>query len=74
MEKAKKTEMDYTLEEAMELLKKVSEDLESGEHTLEESFDLYQKGIALTAYCNSCIDRVEKKCLVIREGEVPHEL
>ncbi len=56
-----------SLEENMEQLKNVLQDLESGEHSLEESFSLYEKGIKLVRQANAQIDLVEKKIQVLKE-------
>ena len=56
-----------TLEENMEQLKNVLQDLESGEHSLEESFSLYEKGIKLVRQANAQIDLGAKKIQVLKE-------
>lgn len=43
--------------------------LEDEEIGLEESFRLYQEGMKLLKYCNTAIDKVEKKLIVLEEGE-----
>ena len=56
-----------SLEENMEQLKNVLQDLESGEHSLEESFSLYEKGIKLVRQANAQIDLGAKKIQVLKE-------
>lgn len=62
-----------TLEEALEELQGVLGQLENGESSLEESFTLYQKGIALVRFANAQIDTIEKKCILIDEDGGAHE-
>ncbi|WP_099220987.1 exodeoxyribonuclease VII small subunit [Listeria costaricensis] len=50
-----------TFEEAMSELEKIVEALESGEATLEESLDLYQKGVKLTKICQEKLQAAEEK-------------
>ena len=69
-DKSKEMEQEnssLTLEENMELLKSVLQDLESGSHTLDESFSLYEKGVVLVRQANAQIDLVEKKIQVLKE-------
>ena len=63
----RKESSPLSLEENMEQLKNVLQDLESGEHSLEESFSLYEKGIKLVRQANAQIDLVEKKIQVLKE-------
>lgn len=53
-----------TLEENFELLEETLSRLEK-DTSLEEAFELYKKGIELVKECNSQIDTVEKKVLVL---------
>ncbi|MBR4210348.1 MAG: exodeoxyribonuclease VII small subunit [Lachnospiraceae bacterium] len=65
----RKESSPLSLEENMEQLKNVLQDLESGEHSLEESFSLYEKGIKLVRQANAQIDLVEKKIQVLKEDD-----
>ena len=56
---------DLTLEDSFEKLEEMLEKLEDRELPLEESFQLYQKGMELLKACNEKIDLVEKKILVM---------
>ena len=56
---------ELTLEESLEKLEEMLEKLEDRELPLEESFQLYQKGMELLKACNEKIDLVEKKILVM---------
>lgn len=60
------TEMKaLSLEQAFEQLDAMLNQLESREIPLEESFQLYQKGMTLLKICNEKIDTVEKKILIM---------
>lgn len=58
-----------TLEQSFEGLDEIIAQMQSGELTLEESFAKYTEGMKLIKNCNDAIDKVEKKLLVIEEGE-----
>ena len=62
-----------TFEDAMLRLREVTETLEKGDVTLEESFGLYQEGMGLLKLCNENIDHVEKQMLQIDEEGQTHE-
>ena len=57
-----------TMEEAMKALDEMVQQLESREISLEDSFKVYQEGMELLKYCNSKIDKVEKKMLHMDEN------
>ena len=60
-----------TLEEAFTQLETVIDRLETEDISLEESFKAYKEGMELLEFCNSSIDRVEKKVLKMNEdGEL----
>lgn len=58
---AKKEEL--TLEEMLYSLDEHIQELESGDISLEQSFQVYEKGMRLLKECNEKIDLVEKKVL-----------
>lgn len=58
-----------TLEQSMTELQEVLEQLEKEDIGLEESFALYQEGMKLLKACNAAVDKVEKKLIVLEEGE-----
>lgn len=62
-----------SLEELFEGLEGVISRLEGEEVTLEESFQLYQKGMNLLKQCNTTIDIVEKKVQILDEDGEAHE-
>lgn len=62
---------EQTLEEAFADLDAIVEQLESGELSLEASFQTYQRGMELLKECSKKVDLVEKKVLQIDEdGEL----
>lgn len=67
------TEEEMGLEEALDDLERIVESLEEGKMSLEESLDLYEKGMKLMALCQSRLQRAEKRieCLT---GELPPDL
>lgn len=51
-------------------LDEVVKDMEKEDVSLEETFDLYHKGMDLLKLCNEKIDRIEKKMIMLDdEGE-----
>lgn len=58
-----------TFQENLDQLEKIVEQLESGETTLEESLELYKKGMVALKECNEKIDTVEKEIEVIQNEE-----
>ena len=59
---------EKTLEAAMEGLNQILARLETDPVSLEDSFRLYQEGMKLLKYCNDSIDKVEKKLIILEEG------
>lgn len=64
---------ERTLEEVFEELDELVEKLEGDSVSLEESFQLYHKGMDLLKVCNDKIDTVEKKMMVLDENGEQHE-
>lgn len=64
---------ELTLEEAFGVLEDTVSRLEAEDITLEESFQVYQKGMEMLKYCNDKIDKVEKKVLRINEDGATDE-
>ncbi|MBS7299230.1 MAG: exodeoxyribonuclease VII small subunit [Eubacteriales bacterium] len=52
-------------EEAIKELEKVVANLESGENGLDESIELFEKGIKLSKECQKMLDTAEKKVRVL---------
>ena len=61
------------LEEALDDLERIVSELEEGKMGLEESLDLYEKGMSLVKLCNSRLDRAERRIESLT-GEVPPDL
>lgn len=56
-----------TYEKAMEELKNLSEDLDSGELSLEESLTAYAKAVELVKFCNQKLHDAQKQMTVLIE-------
>lgn len=54
-----------SLETAFEELDVLVARMEDRELPLEDTFKMYQEGLRLLKYCNSAIDKVEKKIIEI---------
>ena len=64
---------DKTLEIVFQELDEVVKQLEGESVSLEESFQLYHKGMDLLKVCNEKIDTVEKKMMILDENGEIHE-
>ena len=64
---------EETLEEMFTLLESVIKTMEQGDVSLEETFDLYHKGMNMLKSCNDKIDKVEKKMLILDDKGEAHE-
>lgn len=62
-----------TLEEMFTQLESVIKTMEQGDVSLEETFDLYHKGMNMLKSCNDKIDKVEKKMLIVDDKGEAHE-
>lgn len=62
-----------TLEETFTGLEEVIQKMEQGDVSLEESFQLYHKGMDMLKSCNDKIDKIEKQMLILDEGGTLHE-
>ena len=58
-----------SLEESFEQLETIIEQMKTGDMTLEDSFKKYEEGLKLIKNCSNSIDRVEKKLIVLENGE-----
>lgn len=65
---------EMKLEEAFKKLNQIVEALEKPEVSLEDSFSLYQEGMKLLKTCNSSIDKVEKKLIILNEDGEANEI
>lgn len=73
MSEEKNTAEESTLEDQFRSLEEVVNRLEQEEISLEESFQLYHRGMDLLKKCNDTIDTVEKKVLMLDENGETHE-
>lgn len=73
METTNKQTERGTLEELFLDLDSIVAKMEAGDTTLEESFQLYQKGISMLKQCNDKIDLIEKQVLILEENGELHE-
>ena len=64
---------EQSLETVFEQLDEIVTKLEGEGISLEESFQLYHKGMDLLKVCNDKIDTVEKKMMVLDENGEQHE-
>ena len=64
---------EQSLEEIFSDLEQTIKKMEEGEISLEESFQLYHQGRDMLKACNSKIDKVEKKMLLLDEEGEEHE-
>lgn len=58
-------ENKMTFEEALASLKTIVASLESGSAPLDESLELYEKGIGLVKLCNDMLDSAEQKVTLV---------
>lgn len=64
---------EQSLETVFEELDNIVEKMEGEDVSLEESFQLYHKGLDLLKVCNEKIDTIEKKMLMLDENGEQHE-
>ena len=64
---------EETLEEMFTQLESVIKTMEQGDVSLEETFDLYHKGMNMLKSCNDKIVKVEKKMLILDDKGEAHE-
>lgn len=64
---------EISVEEAFDNLKNLLEKMDQEELSLEENFALYEEGLKLVKVCNDKLDMIEKKIIVLEEGEGSHE-
>ena len=54
----------------IEQLEDIISKMQSDRITLEQSFELYNKGLSLVQDCNNQIDKIEKQIKIIEEGNI----
>ena len=55
-----------SFEDSLKEIENIVEELEKGDISLEESIDLYKKGMMTLKECNQKIDKVEKELQVLK--------
>ncbi len=65
----KKPAPEETLEGLLAKLEAVVSDLEKGETGLEQSLDLFEKGMALVKVCNQRLESAEQRILLVTRGQ-----
>ena len=58
------------IEDNFEQLEDIISKRQSDRITLEQSFELYNKGLSLVQDCNNQIDKIEKQIKIIEEGNI----
>ena len=58
-----------SFQEAIEELEKIVSILEKGDLPLDESLEVFQRGIELSRYCSKRLDEVEKKISILIEDD-----
>lgn len=57
-----------TLEERFDTIEEILEQMESGEISLDQTFELYKKGLSEIKEANESLDKIEKAMLVLNEN------
>ena len=60
-------ENEMTMQEMLREIDSHIKELESPDTSLEDSFNIYEKGMKLIKQCSDKIDRVEKKVMVLND-------
>ena len=58
------------IEDNFEQLEDIISKMQSDRITLEQSFELYNKGLSLVQDCNNQIEKIEKQIKIIEEGTI----
>lgn len=65
-----KTDAEFDFEKAMQRLQTLSDKLEGGELSLEESISGFEEGMALIAKCRTALENAEARIVkLVRDGE-----
>ena len=64
---------DKTLETVFAELDEIIHNLDGADTSLEESFEMYHKGMDLLKVCNEKIETIEKKMMILDENGEEHE-
>ncbi len=60
---------NISYEQAANELESIVQLLENGELTLEDSIEMFEKGIGLVRLCNKKLDDIEKRITLLIEGK-----
>ncbi len=69
MATAQRDKTPVNFEQAIDELEKLVNDLEHGEHSLEESLQLFERGIKLTRSCQRQLEQAEQKIQILQHDE-----
>ena len=58
------------IEDNFEQLEDIISKMQSDRITLEQSFELYNKGLSLVQDCNNQIEKIEKQIKILEEGNI----
>ena len=58
------------IEDNFEQIEDIISKMQSDRITLEQSFELYNKGLSLVQDCNNQIEKIEKQIKIIEEGNI----
>lgn len=58
----------FTIQKGFEELDSILNEMGNPELSLEESMELYKKGIGILKECNETLDKTEKELTVLQEG------
>lgn len=73
MSKTKALSKNLSFEKALERLQEIVAELEDPEKGLEASLELFEEGVALSRFCRSRIDEIQKRVEVVLK-ETPEGL
>lgn len=59
---------EMTYEQAFKKLEEYTQQLESGDLTLDESLQVFEKAVGLIRYCGEKLDGAKKQMMVLVEG------
>lgn len=68
-----KNENGERIEDIFSSIEEVISGMEQEDVSLEESFDLYHKGMGLLKLCSEKIDKIEKKMVMLDDKGEEHE-
>lgn len=66
----KEEQREPGLEERFQIIESILDKMEASDVTLDQSFELYKRGIAEVQAANACLDTIEKAMLVMNGTEL----